>query len=571
MQVINRVGWDGAIRPPDPEELGWKDTVRMNPLEDAIVAVNPIIPSLPFAVPDSTRLLDPTCPENGTNANGCNFTNLDPITGNPVTTVNISYNFGWEYIWHCHLLGHEENDMMRPIIVQLPPQPPANLSATWTAAGKMNLAFRDMSLTETGFTLQRALDNAFTQSVVSTPLPMSPVWGPVTTVDNNVTGGTTYYYRVSAFNTNGNSQWSNTAQSQLIAQTITFPAIAAQMDGAKVTLVATASSGLPVSFSLISGPATLSGNLLTLTGVGSVVVQASQAGGLYYAAAPPVQQTITVNPSVAVITAPTKGSTLTGNSALFTWTKQTGATSYQIWVGTTAGAKDVTTVGTSGLSATAGNLPINGSTLYVSLYAYVNGVWSVKDTATYTSGAQVKAVITNPTKGSTFTGNSATFTWTAETGATSYQLWLGTAPGLHDISSTGTTALTVTVAVPTNGSQVYVTLQGYASGVWAVQDTATYTAATTVKAAITSPAKGSTLHAGRATFTWSAGQPTATSYQLWVGTAPGLHDIKSVGTTALAATVTVLPTNNSTVYVTLQGFVNGVWSVQDTATYTAAP
>ena len=38
VQVINRVGWDGAIRPPDPNELGWKETVRMNPLEDAIVA-----------------------------------------------------------------------------------------------------------------------------------------------------------------------------------------------------------------------------------------------------------------------------------------------------------------------------------------------------------------------------------------------------------------------------------------------------------------------------------------------------------------------------------------------------
>ena len=25
-------------------------------------------------------------------------------------------NFGWEYVWHCHILGHEENDMMRPIV-----------------------------------------------------------------------------------------------------------------------------------------------------------------------------------------------------------------------------------------------------------------------------------------------------------------------------------------------------------------------------------------------------------------------------------------------------------------------
>ena len=27
------------------------------------------------------------------------------------------YNFGWEYVWHCHLLGHEENDMMRPLVM----------------------------------------------------------------------------------------------------------------------------------------------------------------------------------------------------------------------------------------------------------------------------------------------------------------------------------------------------------------------------------------------------------------------------------------------------------------------
>ncbi len=35
IELINRVGWDGAVRPPDPNELGWKDTVRMSPLEDA--------------------------------------------------------------------------------------------------------------------------------------------------------------------------------------------------------------------------------------------------------------------------------------------------------------------------------------------------------------------------------------------------------------------------------------------------------------------------------------------------------------------------------------------------------
>ena len=41
VQVLNRVTWDNIIIPPDPTELGWKDTVRVSPLEDTIVAVRP--------------------------------------------------------------------------------------------------------------------------------------------------------------------------------------------------------------------------------------------------------------------------------------------------------------------------------------------------------------------------------------------------------------------------------------------------------------------------------------------------------------------------------------------------
>jgi len=59
-------------------------------------------------------------------------------------------------------------------------------------------------------------------------------------------------------------------------------------------VVAAASSNLPVSFSVISGPATILGNAITITGSGTVVVQASQAGNSFYNAAPPVTQTFTV-------------------------------------------------------------------------------------------------------------------------------------------------------------------------------------------------------------------------------------------------------------------------------------
>ncbi len=112
VQVINRVGWDGAIRPPDPNELGWKETVRMNPLEDIVVAAKFDLPTVPFAVPVSIRPLDPT------SALGTS-TQFSPFDGlnNPIVVTNVMANFGWEYVWHCHLLGHEENDMMRPLVV----------------------------------------------------------------------------------------------------------------------------------------------------------------------------------------------------------------------------------------------------------------------------------------------------------------------------------------------------------------------------------------------------------------------------------------------------------------------
>jgi FtsP/CotA-like multicopper oxidase with cupredoxin domain len=116
VQVINRVGWDGTIKPPNANELGWKDTVRMNPLEDIVVAMQTSAPTLPWPVPNSIRPLDVTMPLNSTGQ----FTNVDPATNTPIVVTNVMTDFGWEYVWHCHLLGHEENDMMRPLVFRVP-------------------------------------------------------------------------------------------------------------------------------------------------------------------------------------------------------------------------------------------------------------------------------------------------------------------------------------------------------------------------------------------------------------------------------------------------------------------
>jgi Multicopper oxidase len=117
VQVINRVTWDNIIIPTEPSELGWKDTVRVSPLEDTIVALRPILPVLPFEIPNSVRLLNPMMLAGDTSM----FNSVDP-NGNPAAAItNRVVNFGWEYVFHCHILSHEEMDMMRPVSVVVAP------------------------------------------------------------------------------------------------------------------------------------------------------------------------------------------------------------------------------------------------------------------------------------------------------------------------------------------------------------------------------------------------------------------------------------------------------------------
>ena len=69
---------------PDANELGWKETVRMNPGEVTTVIMQFNLPNLP----------------------------------NPMGDHKSPRTHGHEYVWHCHILEHEEHDMMRPLVVK---------------------------------------------------------------------------------------------------------------------------------------------------------------------------------------------------------------------------------------------------------------------------------------------------------------------------------------------------------------------------------------------------------------------------------------------------------------------
>ena len=70
-----------------------------------------------------------------------------------------------------------------------------------------------------------------------------------------------------------------------LTQTIAFDPIGDRCYGDTIPLAATASSGLPVSFTVVSGPATILGNTLTVIGLGTVTVEAAQPGNADYLAA----------------------------------------------------------------------------------------------------------------------------------------------------------------------------------------------------------------------------------------------------------------------------------------------
>jgi len=100
---------------------------------------------------------------------------------------------------------------------------------------------------------------------------------------------------------------------------------------------------------------------------------------------------------------PVPGSTLTGNTAIFTWSSDPSATAYWLDIGNVAGGNQYYQSGNLGnvLTTTVYSLPANGTTVYVTLYSLVAGQWLnnayayVSDPLQLPSQAQVLGAIEN--------------------------------------------------------------------------------------------------------------------------------------------------------------------------------
>ena len=100
--------------------------------------------------------------------------------------------------------GSSDDTFVAKIFEDLPPAPPAGLHATTVTASEVDIAWTDRSTVEDGFRIERKTGDAGTWAQIGTVGP-----NITTFPDPGRTEGTSYFYRVRAFNAIGNSAFSN--------------------------------------------------------------------------------------------------------------------------------------------------------------------------------------------------------------------------------------------------------------------------------------------------------------------------------------------------------------------------
>ena len=335
-------------------------------------------------------------------------------------------------------------------------------------------------------------------------------------------------------------------------QTINFPAIASRSYGsATFTVTATSSLGssYPVTISVQSGPATISGNTVTLTGVGTVVLKASQAGDAQNSAA-------TATQSFQVTPAPL---TVAANNA----TRVSGTTN-PVFSGTVTGAVNGDTfTETFTTTATATSNPgtyaivpaVTGTDLADYTVTTVNGTLTVT-AATPTAAATTTRISGPPTAiyGTAVT-LSATVTSASGTPTGAVTFYSGTTSlGVGTLN--GGVATLSTTALPVGTDSVTAVYAGSGSFASSTASAVTVTVALAVGATTTtlsappSAAYGTTITL-TAVVNASSGTPAGTVTFYYGTTSLGTSPLNGSGVATLGTTA--LPVGTDTVSAVYEG------------------
>ena len=373
---------------------------------------------------------------------------------------------------------------------------------------------------------------------------LTPVQTGLTATSTVVSGladGTTYFFTVRAVNSGGNSPASNeaSAATRPPAPTITGGAY----DSQRVTLNWSAAAGA-TSYNVYLGTSAggesaspaqsgIAGTSATINGLTAgttyyFVVRGVNGGG---AGPPSAEFSVTLQPATPTGLAAVAG---TGQVSL-SWNASTGAASYNVYQGTSAGGESATAVqtGVTGTGTVVTGLADGTTYFFVVRARNQNGDGGLSDTSN-----EASATLTPPAPASLVAvagDRQVTLNWNAANGATSYNLYQGTSAGGESATpvQTGITGTGATVTGLSRGATYFFVVRAVnGGGAGAASNEA---AATLVSDA---PA-GLTASAGvrQVSLSWSA-VSGATSYNIYQGTSAGGESVLPVaGVTGTGAVV----------------------------------
>ncbi|CAK0765910.1 exported hypothetical protein [Gammaproteobacteria bacterium] len=262
----------------------------------------------------------------------------------------------------------------------------------------------------------------------------------------------------------------------------------------------------------------------------------------------------TVTASFAALPlAPKITSAIAGNAQVtLKWLAVNGATSYKIYQGTTAGGESSTPFMTD---VTGTSIPVTGLTNGVkhffkmaAINAVGNSLLSNEVSATPVS-PPAAPILTNAVAGDA----QVTLTWSAVTGATSYNLYRGTTAGGESTTpiKTGVTGTSITITGLTKGKTYYFKVQAVNAG--GTSDLSNEVDATMISVApvISSAVAGNT----QVTLKWSA-VIGATSYMIYQGTTAGGESSTPVMTNVTGTSITITGLANDVKYFFRMAAVN---------------
>ena len=346
------------------------------------------------------------------------------------------------------------------------PAAPTLLAPVAASGTQINLAWTETSTDATGFEIDRKVGAGGTYAVAAVVPP-----GTTTYLDAGLSPNLTYYYQVRALNFRADSPYSNEVSlttpvppqtpsgahtTQITTGEIDFAWTNNATDGTFTRILRNSGSGgnfifvaaLPPSATTYAdlGPG---GKGLTPGTAYDYHIQVGNVAG-YSDFTGFTVQTLTTQPTQPVAVGADGMVTLN-------WTAPAGATSFNVYRGTTAGGEGTTPIATGLTGTTLVDTGLaDGQTYYYQVTAVDTGGESARSAEVSATPLVPLAVSPPPGNVQATAGDGrATLNWIAAPGATSYNIYQGTSAGGETLLATGVTGTSFVQSSLNNGTTYY--------------------------------------------------------------------------------------------------------------------